>query len=108
MEHVSTNARGEPSRRHTGGPATPLELRVWVELPVRRSGFPIRRKPSMSLGLRHWEPLCVSGPQASVPGERAPTLRVEPGLLGIVVAFLAAVTLGLLGRGLEAMLMWAL
>jgi hypothetical protein len=108
MEYASQNARREPSRRRAGGPVKPLELRVWVELPVRRSRFPIRRKPSMSLGLRHWEPLCVSGTQASVPGERAPTLRVEPGLLGIVVAFLAAVTLGLLGRGLEAMLMWAL
>jgi len=34
--------------------------------------------------------------------------ETDPGLVGIFATFLVLVTLGLLGRGLEAVLMWLL
>jgi hypothetical protein len=62
----------------------------------------------MALGLRRWEPQCVSGLRASGTTQRAPSLAVEAGILGVITAFLAAVALGILGSGLEKVLMWAL
>jgi hypothetical protein len=108
MQYASAETSSEPSRIHGNGCAAPLELRVWVEIPFRRSEFPIHRKPSLALGLRHWEQRPLSGPPANAKRERAPSISVEAGILGLLTAFLAAVSLGLLGSGLETMLMWAL
>lgn len=108
MHDASVETQGEPRRSHDRGPVTPLELRVWIALPRRRSEFPIRRKPSLALGLRRWESQRGSGPSTNVRKERAPSLSMEAGVLGILAALLAATSIGLLGRALEAMLMWLL
>lgn len=98
MEHSAAMTWSEPSLEFGHGAATGFELRVWVEVPLRRSRFPIRRKPSVALCLHEIEPHCVSN-------ERAPSLSVEEGLLGIAAAFLGLLSLGFAGRGLEAVLM---
>ena len=110
MQYASAGTSSEPSRRCGNRRAAPLELRVWIELPIRRSAFPIRRKPSLALDLRHWERRSILDPSANAIAkpERAPSLSVEAGILGVLTAFLAAVSLGLLGHRIETMLMWIL
>ena len=96
------------SRDGGGFPATDLELRVWIELPLHRSAFPIRRKPSLALDLTSWKRQFTPLPRANATPERRPSLIVEAGMLCIVGAFLALVSIGLLGSALQTMLMWAL
>jgi hypothetical protein len=108
MDYASVETQGEPRRSHDRGPATPLELRVWIALPLRRSEFPIRRKPSLAVSLRRCELQRASGPSTNVRKERAPSLSLEAGILGVLAAFLVATSIGLLGSALEAMLMWLL
>lgn len=101
MDHVSAITWSEPSLGFSRGVATGIELRVWVEMPLHRSKFPIRRKPSVALCLHEVEPQCASN-------ERAPSLTVEEGLLGIAAGFMGLLSIGFAGRGLEAVLMWIL
>jgi hypothetical protein len=101
MEHSSALTWSEPSREFGHGIATRFELRVWVEMPLRRSRFPIRRKPSVALCLHEIEAQYASN-------ERAPSSSIEEGLLGIATAFLGLLSLGFAGRGLDAVLLWVL
>jgi hypothetical protein len=101
MEHSSAMTWSEPSRGFGRGRATGVELRVWVEMPLRRSRFPIRRKPSVALCRHEIEAQFSSN-------ERAPSLSIEEGLLGIATAFLGLLSLGFAGRGLEVVLLWVL
>jgi len=102
MEHF-VEAALEPSHGLCIRRPTPLELQIWVELPFRRPRFPIQRKPSVAVSLRPGIPV----PHVEeATTQRVPSHRVEAGVLGIGAAFVGVLALGLLGRGLERLLLW--
>jgi hypothetical protein len=103
MQHDPVAARVEPVRRPATAHPARLELQVWLELPLARSDYPIRRRASISLALGRSGGLA----DREATKQRAPSHAVDAAIPGIVVAFLGALAIGLLGRGLGVML-WSL
>ncbi len=97
MHHASAALQAPPGHG--------LELLVWIQLPAIRSDYPVRRKPSLAASLRRRRKRVVTTASVRARTERAPSLVVEGGLLGIVASFAGLFLLALLGRGFEALLM---
>jgi hypothetical protein len=104
MEQNPVQTRVEPPCELRVHRAVPLELQMWVEPPLARSEFPVQRKPSIALALRHG----AADPRVGATNERAPSHHVQAAILGIVGTFVGALAFGLLGRALEAVLLWCL
>jgi hypothetical protein len=102
MEQTAFEAGVESTRELYLDRAKPIELQIWLELPLGSAGYPIRRKPSLALSLARSAP----GEGVGAPKVRAPTHHLDAASLGIVAAFLGVLWLGVLGRGLAAILWW--
>lgn len=104
MQQNSFEARVEPTRELHFSRSEPLELQIWVELPLGRAEYPTRRKPSLALSLAHASP----APGVEVTKQRAPSHHLDAGTLGIVAAFLGVLALGLVAAACETILLWCL